>query len=73
MLASREIYTAEDLIAFCSTLPTYGTVSRVSEGNKGDFYFIQLPDEWQRESTFLAEAAKTLYQLSQASNLSDAV
>ncbi len=56
-----EIYTQEDLLAFCETLPCYGTVSKVSEA-KGDYHFIQLASEWQRASSFLVDAAKSLYQ-----------
>jgi len=56
-----EIYTPEDLLAFCSSLPCYGIVSKVAE-KRGDYYFLLLPDEWQREAAFLAESARSLYQ-----------
>jgi hypothetical protein len=61
-LAFPEIYTAEDLISFCSTsLPCYGTVCRVVE-KSGDFFYVELPEEWQRARDFFVAAAKTLYQ-----------
>jgi hypothetical protein len=56
-----EIYTPEDLLAFCATLPCYGVVSKVAE-KRGDYYYLLLPEEWQREAAFLAEAARSLYQ-----------
>lgn len=47
-----EIYSEEDIIAWCNVhLPLYGTVTRVDGmfGNKF-FYYVALPDEWQKAS-----------------------
>ncbi len=63
MQAERpEIYTAEDLLAYCASLPCYGIVSKVAAKKRGDYYFLKLPEEWQRDAAFLAEAARSLYQ-----------
>ena len=56
-----EIYTPEDLLAYCASLPCYGVVCKVAE-KRGDYFYLQLPEEWQREAAFLAEGARALYQ-----------
>ncbi len=56
-----DIYTADDLLAFCASLPCYGVVKKVAEKN-GDYFYLVLPEEWQRETAFLVDAARALYQ-----------